>query len=40
MGYKKPSFIENLAEKVGLIPNLHKEGYQEFDNDMLHFTDE
>ncbi|WP_372747055.1 molybdopterin-dependent oxidoreductase, partial [Lutibacter sp.] len=40
MGYKKPSFIENIAEKVGLIPNLHKEGYQEFDKDMRHFTDE
>ena len=33
MGYKKPSFIENIAEKIGLIPNLHKEGYQEFDDD-------
>ena len=39
MGYKKASFIENLAEKIGLIPNLHKEGYQEFDQDMRHFTD-
>ena len=40
MGYKKPSFIENFAEKIGLIPNLHKEGYQEFDNDMRQFSDE
>jgi len=40
MGYKKPSFIENIAEKIGLIPNLHKEGYQEFDGDMRHFSDE
>jgi anaerobic selenocysteine-containing dehydrogenase len=40
MGYKKPSFIENLAEKIGLIPNLHKEGYQEMQQDMRHFSDE
>ena len=40
MGYKKPSFIENIAEKIGIIPNLHKEGYQEFDGDMRQFTDE
>jgi len=40
MGYKKASFIENLAEKVGLIPDLHKEKYQEHDADMRHFTDE
>jgi len=40
MGYKKPSFIEGIAEKLGIIPNLHKEGYQEIDNDMRHFTDE
>ncbi|MDP3314023.1 molybdopterin-dependent oxidoreductase [Lutibacter sp.] len=40
MGYKKPSFIENIAEKLGIIPNLHKEGYQEFDKDMRQFTDE
>jgi len=40
MGYKKPSFIENIAEKIGIIPNLHKEKYQEFDDDMRHFTDE
>ena len=40
MGYKKPSFIENVAEKLGIIPNLHKEKYQEFDGDMRHFTDE
>ncbi len=40
MGYKKPSFIENIAEKIGIIPNLHKEKYQEFDQDMRHFTDE
>ena len=40
MGYKKASFIENLAEKIGLIPNLHKDGHQEFDNDMRQFTDE
>lgn len=40
MGYKKPSFIEGIAEKLGIIPNLHKEGYQEFENDMRHFTDE
>ncbi len=25
MGQKKPSFIENIAEKLGLIPNLHGE---------------
>lgn len=40
MGYKKASFIENLAEKIGLIPDLHKEGYQEHDKDMRHFSDE
>ncbi|MBE9488698.1 MAG: molybdopterin-dependent oxidoreductase [Bacteroidetes bacterium] len=40
MGYKKPSFIENIAEKIGLIPNLHKENYQEFDQDMRQFSDE
>ena len=40
MGYKKASFIEGLAEKIGLIPNLHKEKYQEFDGDMRQFTDE
>jgi len=40
MGYKKPSFIESIAEKIGIIPDLHKEGYQEFDQDMRHFTDE
>ena len=40
MGYKKPSFIENIAEKIGIIPNLHKENYQEFDGDMRHFSDE
>ena len=45
MGYKKPSFIENIAEKIGLIPNLHKinsDGNmdQEFDDDMRHFSDE
>ena len=39
MGYKKPSFIENIAEKIGIIPNLHKEKYQEFDGDMRQFTD-
>ena len=40
MGYKKPSFIENIAEKLGIIPNLHKDNYQEFQDDMRHFTDE
>ncbi len=40
MGYKKPSFIENIAEKLGIIPNLHKEKYQEFDGDMRQFSDE
>ena len=40
MGYKKPSLIENIAEKIGLIPNLHKENYQHADEDMRHFTDE
>ncbi len=40
MGYKKASFIENIAEKLGIIPDLHKEGYQEFDQDMRHFSDE
>ncbi len=40
MGYKKPSFIENVAEKLGIIPNLHKEKYQEFDGDMRQFSDE
>jgi len=40
MGYKKASFIEGLAEKIGLIPNLHKEKYQDFDGDMRQFTDE
>jgi len=40
MGYKKASFIENIAEKIGLIPNLHKEKYQEFDGDMRQFSDE
>lgn len=25
MGHKKPSFIEKIAEKIGLIPDLHKE---------------
>lgn len=40
MGYKKPSFIENLAEKFGLIPNLHKEKYQETEADMRQFSDE
>src|SRR5210317_944187 len=40
MGYKKPSFIENFAEKIGLNPNPHKKGYQEFDNDMRQFSDE
>ena len=40
MGYKKASFIENLAEKIGLIPDLHKEKYQEFNQDMRQFTDE
>ena len=40
MGYKKASFIENIAEKLGIIPNLHKEGYQDFDADMRQFTDE
>ncbi len=40
MGYKKPSFIENIAEKIGIIPNLHKEKYQEFDGDMRQFSDE
>ena len=25
MGHKKPSFIEKLAEGIGLIPNLHKD---------------
>ncbi len=40
MGYKKASFIENMAEKIGLIPDLHKEGYQEHDADMRHFSDE
>jgi hypothetical protein len=40
MGYKKPSFIENIAEKIGIIPNLHKENYQQFDKDMRFFTDE
>jgi len=40
MGYKKPSFIENIAEKLGIIPNLHKENYQEFHDDMRHFSDE
>jgi anaerobic selenocysteine-containing dehydrogenase len=40
MGYKKPSFIENLAEKIGLIPNLHKEKYQETEADMRQFSDE
>ncbi|MFT5802319.1 MAG: hypothetical protein ACI956_002137, partial [Nonlabens sp.] len=24
MGHKKPSFIERMAEKLGLIPDLHK----------------
>ena len=38
MGYKKPSFIEGIAEKLGIIPNLHKDGHQEFDQDMRHFT--
>ena len=40
MGYKKPSFIENIAEKLGIIPNLHKENYQDFQDDMRHFSDE
>jgi anaerobic selenocysteine-containing dehydrogenase len=40
MGYKKASFIENIAEKLGIIPDLHKEGYQEFDQDMRQFSDE
>ena len=40
MGYKKPSLIEKISEKIGLIPDLHKEGYQEFDNDMREFSDE
>ena len=40
MGYKKASFIEGIAEKLGIIPNLHKENYQEFDDDMRHFSDE
>ncbi|MCF6280240.1 MAG: molybdopterin-dependent oxidoreductase [Flavobacteriaceae bacterium] len=40
MGYKKASFIEGIAEKLGIIPNLHKEKYQEFDGDMRQFTDE
>ena len=40
MGYKKASFIENLAEKIGIIPDLHKENYQEFDGDMRKFSDE
>ncbi len=40
MGYKKASFIEGLAEKIGLIPNLHKDGYQEEDKDMRFFSDE
>lgn len=39
MGYKKPSFIENIAEKIGLIPNLHKEAYQEADKSMMHFSE-
>ena len=40
MGYKKPSFIESIAEKIGLIPDLHKDRYQEFDSDMRQFSDE
>ncbi len=40
MGYKKASFIESIAEKIGIIPNLHKENYQKFDGDMRQFTDE
>jgi anaerobic selenocysteine-containing dehydrogenase len=40
MGYKKPSFIESIAQKIGLIPDLHKDRYQEFDKDMRHFSDE
>ena len=39
MGYKKASFIEGIAEKLGIIPDLHKEKYQEFDGDMRQFTD-
>ena len=40
MGYKKPSFIEGIAEKLGIIPNLHKDNYQELDGDMRQFSDE
>ena len=40
MGYKKPSFIENIAEKLGVIPNLHKDNRQETDQDMRKFSDE
>ena len=40
MGYKKASFIEGIAEKIGLIPNLHKDKYQEIDDDMRFFSDE
>jgi anaerobic selenocysteine-containing dehydrogenase len=40
MGYKKPSLIEKISEKIGLIPDLHKEGYQEFETDMRQFSDE
>ena len=40
MGYKKPSFIESIAEKIGLIPDLHKMGYQEPEKDMMSFSDE
>ena len=40
MGYKKPSLIEKIAEKIGIIPDLHKEGYQDFDKDMRHFSEE
>lgn len=40
MGYKKPSLIEKIAEKVGLIPDLHKDNYQAEEPDMRHFSDE
>ncbi len=40
MGYKKPGFIEKIAEKIGLIPDLHKEGYQDVDDTMKYFDSE
>ena len=40
MGYKKPSLVENIAEKLGIIPDLHKDNRHEFDKDMRQFSDE